>query len=383
MRVAVSVPGRVAQAAGRARPGPEGARADVRGGVTLTWSSGGDLRRSWRATAADEPLQPQDLVITLLGDLRAPVRRQVWSGGLVVAARRVRVLARRGAGGVDAAGPPRPDRTGALRATRPLSDHAALRAAAAGGRRKDLLARFRACRRGAVDTRLASDSGGPAARAKPPRRGGSGSSDSGRPRTACGSSPHDHSEEVRRAARRARGGRIRRPLFGPAKMTPRGCRRSSRRAWNLSGLVERYEAFVDEFRAYLSDRGEGGLDGGRAMRSVGDQQAFVVRTRLVHLFREFPVLDPELPTALAPPWRVREGARWRSSTRSTRGSRRRPSGTSTTSPGRRRCGVEGAVFGGSGLIAPEVAFPANSWFSVNDLGGGAVLSITTPRFGEV
>ena len=40
---------------------------------------------------------------------------------------------------------------------------------------------------------------------------------------------------------------------------------------------------------------------GRAVRSVGDQEAFVVRTRLVHLFREFPVLDPELPTDLAPP----------------------------------------------------------------------------------
>ena len=26
-----------------------------------------------------------------------------------------------------------------------------------------------------------------------------------------------------------------------------------------------------------------------------------MRTRLVHLFREFPVLDPELPTDLAPP----------------------------------------------------------------------------------
>ncbi len=64
------------------------------------------------------------------------------------------------------------------------------------------------------------------------------------------------------------------------------------RAWNLSGLVERYQGFADEFGPYLEE--------GR-MRRLADAEAFLIRTRCVHLFREFPVLDPELPTELAPP----------------------------------------------------------------------------------
>jgi phenylacetic acid degradation operon negative regulatory protein len=67
------------------------------------------------------------------------------------------------------------------------------------------------------------------------------------------------------------------------------------RAWDLSGLVERYEAFVGEFKPYL-----------RA--GVDDDAAFLVRTRLVHLFRGFPFLDPELPDELAPIERPRAAA---------------------------------------------------------------------------
>ena len=113
-------------------------------------------------------------------------------------------------------------------------------------------------------------------------------------------SPHDHAEEVRELLAELGVDEFA-TLFRAREDDASGLPVFVSKAWNLSGLVERYEAFVDEFGAYLSDRGEGGLDGGRAMRSVGDQEAFVVRTRLVHLFREFPVLDPELPTALAPP----------------------------------------------------------------------------------
>ncbi len=63
------------------------------------------------------------------------------------------------------------------------------------------------------------------------------------------------------------------------------------RAWDLTGLVDRYAAFATEFSPYVK----------RAARSgLSDSDAFLVRTRLVHLFRGFPPLDPELPEELAP-----------------------------------------------------------------------------------
>ncbi len=63
------------------------------------------------------------------------------------------------------------------------------------------------------------------------------------------------------------------------------------RAWDLSGLAERYEVFGEEFSRYV-------LPGARAR--LTDREAFLVRTHLVHLFRGFPLVDPELPEALAP-----------------------------------------------------------------------------------
>jgi phenylacetic acid degradation operon negative regulatory protein len=56
------------------------------------------------------------------------------------------------------------------------------------------------------------------------------------------------------------------------------------RAWDLSGLAARYEAFDAEFSPYRR----------RGVR-LDDREAFLVRTRLMHLFRGFPSLDPELP----------------------------------------------------------------------------------------
>ena len=113
-------------------------------------------------------------------------------------------------------------------------------------------------------------------------------------------SPHDHSEEVRELFSELGVDEFA-TLFRAREDDASGLPVFVSKAWDLSGLVERYEAFIDEFGAYLSAGGEGGPDRGGAMRSVSDQEAFVVRTRLVHLFREFPVLDPELPAALAPP----------------------------------------------------------------------------------
>jgi phenylacetic acid degradation operon negative regulatory protein len=57
-----------------------------------------------------------------------------------------------------------------------------------------------------------------------------------------------------------------------------------RRAWDLSELAARYEAFDAEFSPYRA-RGV----------ALSDADAFRVRTRLMHLFRQFPFIDPELP----------------------------------------------------------------------------------------
>jgi len=58
------------------------------------------------------------------------------------------------------------------------------------------------------------------------------------------------------------------------------------RAWDLEALAARYRAFVGEFEPRLAKV---------SAVAASDQPAFVLRTRLVHAFREFPYLDPELP----------------------------------------------------------------------------------------
>ncbi|MBS1880128.1 MAG: PaaX family transcriptional regulator [Actinobacteria bacterium] len=55
------------------------------------------------------------------------------------------------------------------------------------------------------------------------------------------------------------------------------------RMWPLDELSGRYRAYLDEFKPYAR------------RRSLGDEAAFQVRTRAVHAFRQFPALDPQLP----------------------------------------------------------------------------------------
>ncbi|MPZ84614.1 MAG: PaaX family transcriptional regulator [Actinophytocola sp.] len=57
------------------------------------------------------------------------------------------------------------------------------------------------------------------------------------------------------------------------------------RVWDLDDLAARYRAFVEHFRGH---------------EAADDRQALLLRTRLVHTFREFPFLDPELPEDLVP-----------------------------------------------------------------------------------
>jgi phenylacetic acid degradation operon negative regulatory protein len=62
------------------------------------------------------------------------------------------------------------------------------------------------------------------------------------------------------------------------------------RAWNVDELTRRYQAFVAAFEDYSRN----------PRRGLDDREAFLVRTRLVHAFREFPFLDPGLPDDLVP-----------------------------------------------------------------------------------
>lgn len=57
------------------------------------------------------------------------------------------------------------------------------------------------------------------------------------------------------------------------------------RVWDLEDLAERYRAFVEMFSGH---------------DITSDREAMLLRTRLVHTFREFPALDPELPEELVP-----------------------------------------------------------------------------------
>jgi phenylacetic acid degradation operon negative regulatory protein len=66
-------------------------------------------------------------------------------------------------------------------------------------------------------------------------------------------------------------------------------RRFAGRAWDLDDLAARYAAFVARFGEYREHTAQ-----------LSDAAAFDVRTRLVHTFRAFPSLDPELPAALVP-----------------------------------------------------------------------------------
>jgi phenylacetic acid degradation operon negative regulatory protein len=103
-------------------------------------------------------------------------------------------------------------------------------------------------------------------------------------------SPHDHSGEVEEllseldVAEHA-------TLFLATVGAVAGLGALVSRAWDLSGLVDRYEAFQTDFSPFLA---------GRVRVALSDAEAFLVRTRLVHQFRGFPPLDPELSEGLAP-----------------------------------------------------------------------------------
>jgi len=69
-----------------------------------------------------------------------------------------------------------------------------------------------------------------------------------------------------------------------------------RQCWDLEAINERYETFI---RRHLPTYREcrGALEGGQA---IDREACFVRRFRLVHEYREFPLMDPYLPVELLP-----------------------------------------------------------------------------------
>jgi phenylacetic acid degradation operon negative regulatory protein len=233
----------------------------------------------------EDQLQPQDLVITLLGTYVRPFARTVWSGGLVV------LLGEFG-----------------------FSDGAA-RAALTRLVRRELITRVRAGRlvhyrlTPRCERLLIEGDGRIFTLGRVPAGAGPWTvlwhqipEDRRLERTRLGRrlrflgfgsvqdsvwvAPHDHSSEVADLLGElgvAEWGTV----FVSNVHAGPGLPALVSRAWDLSGLEEGYEAFCSEFSRYLST-------------SLSDGEAFMARTRLMHTFRAFAQLDPELPDELAP-----------------------------------------------------------------------------------
>jgi phenylacetic acid degradation operon negative regulatory protein len=239
--------------------------------------------------AAGEPFQPQDLVVTLLGTYVRPFGSTVWSGGLVV------LLAEFG------------------------FSHGAARVALTRLVRRGLITRVRSgrlvhYRMTPRCERLLLEGDGRIFSLGDPRDGGGTWTllwhqipedrrlersrlarrlrflGFGSVQDSVWVSPHDHFAEVVELLEELEVEHFA-TLFRAPVEAAAGLASFASRAWDLSGLADRYDAFCGEFGAYVGR--------GRVPR-LADSEAFMVRTRLVHIFREFPVLDPELPEELAP-----------------------------------------------------------------------------------
>ncbi len=246
---------------------------------------------------ASEQLQPQDLVITMLGTYVRPYGDRVWSGGLVV------LLGELGFS------------QGAARVALTRLVRRGLIARMREGR----LVHYRVTPR--ADRLLAEGDGRIFSLGHPRDDGGTWTVlwhqipedrrlersrlarrlrflGFGSVQDSVWVSPHDHSGEVEELLAEL-GVDEHATLFVARTAAIAGLDALVSRAWDLSGLVERYEAFHAEFSPFLRRR---------VRARLTDREAFLVRTRLVHQFRGFPLLDPELPEDLAPLSRPRQRA---------------------------------------------------------------------------
>lgn len=63
--------------------------------------------------------------------------------------------------------------------------------------------------------------------------------------------------------------------------------------WDLSGVIDGYQQFIDQFEPLLAGAGA----------ALPPEQAFVIRTLLIHAYRRVQLHDPMLPVELLPdPW---------------------------------------------------------------------------------
>ena len=224
--------------------------------------------------------RPQSLVVTLLGAYVYPADRPVWSGGLVSLLGELGFST--GAARVALARLVRRDLLARVRDGRLVHYRMTSRAAALldeGERRIFTLGRDE--RDPSVWTLLwhAIPEEHRVERARLSRRLrflGFGS-----PQDGLWIAPHDRRRELAGLLAELGVGRHAAVLVtradGPAAVEPLVAR-----AWDAPALAARYHAFVKAFARYGPD--------GRP-----DRDAFRIRTRLAHAFREFPSLDPGLP----------------------------------------------------------------------------------------
>ena len=242
-----------------------------------------------RALTTSEPLQPQDLVITLLGTYIRPRGGTVWSGGLV------QLLGEFGfTQGAARAALTRLVRRGLLSRVRQgrlihyRVTERADRLLAEGDRRIYSFGQPRTdgnqwtilWHRIPEDRRLEW-----ARLARRLRFLGFGPLQDG-----LWVSPHDHVNDVTQLLGELEVAEHATVLVARTA-TPEGLPGLVGNTWDLSGLADRYGAFLAEFSPYLNRRERARLS---------DKEAFLVRTQLIHHFRGFPWLDPELVEELAP-----------------------------------------------------------------------------------
>lgn len=69
--------------------------------------------------------------------------------------------------------------------------------------------------------------------------------------------------------------------------------------WDLTGVLQGYRGFIDQFRPLLA-----ALENTRELgETLSPEQAFVIRTLLIHAYRRVQLHDPMLPVELLPdPW---------------------------------------------------------------------------------
>lgn len=78
-------------------------------------------------------------------------------------------------------------------------------------------------------------------------------------------------------------------------VTARPLRELAAEGWDLSDVVQGYRGFIEQFRPLL-----GALEAGEVL---APEQAFVIRTLLIHAYRRVQLHDPMLPIELLPdPW---------------------------------------------------------------------------------